>query len=127
MIAVTNIIERVIAALDAEGSDRYSFSRDFQPAINYAIEFYVSVFNSAFGENKLSEENLRELVRTRVWQTSQYSRINFSIGDTVEEVWSILAVMPRPTIDGLMLREMYSCLETQFLSLLILRILLTKI
>ena len=98
MIAVSEIVSRINAALDAEGSGRYTFSRDFQPAINYAIEFYVSVFNSAFGDNKLSEENLRELVRTRIWQTSEDSRVFFNTDDTVEEVWSILAVMPNPVI-----------------------------
>lgn len=99
MIAVSTVIERMVAALDAEGSDRYNFDRDFKPAINYAIEYYTSVFNSAFGQNKLSEENLRELTRTRVWQTSKYSRIHFDITDTVEEVWSILVVAPEPLLD----------------------------
>ena len=61
MIAVSTVIERMQAILDAEGSTRYTFDRDYKPAINYAIEYYCSVFNSAFGNNKLTEENLREL------------------------------------------------------------------
>lgn len=99
MIAVNTVVDRILSALDAESSGRYQFDRDLKPAINYAIEFYVSVFNSAFGDDKLSEENLRELVRTRIWQTSKYSRVNFGTADTVEEVWTILAVMPNPVLD----------------------------
>jgi len=99
MIAVSTVIDRMAAVLDAEGSGRYQFDRDFKPAINYSIEYYTAVFNSAFGENKLSEENLRELTRTRVWQTSKYSRIHFNTTDTVEEIWSILIVAPEPLLD----------------------------
>jgi len=99
MIAVNTVVSRLNAALDAEGSGRYQFDRDFVPAINYSIEFWVSVFNSAFGDNKLSEENLRELIRTRIWQTSKYSRVHFNIADIVDEIWSLLAVMPNPVMD----------------------------
>jgi hypothetical protein len=99
MIVASNLIERMVAALDAEGSDRYKFDRDFKPAINYAIEYYVAVFNAAFGEKKLSEENLRELTRTRVFQTSKYSRIRFNPADLGDEIWTILVVAPEPTLD----------------------------
>jgi len=99
MIVASALIERMIAALDAEGSDRYQFERDFRPAINYAIEYYVSIFNAAFGEKKLSEENLRELTRTRIFQTSKYSRIQFDSDDIGDEVWSILVVAPEPVLD----------------------------
>lgn len=99
MIVANDLIVKIVAALDAEGSDRYSFDRDFKPAINYAIEYYVAVFNSAFGMKKLSEENLRELTRTRVWQTSKYSRVFFDPTDIGEEVWSILVIAPEPVLD----------------------------
>ena len=99
MIVASALIERMVAALDAEGSDRYQFTRDFKPAINYAIEYYVTVFNAAFGDKKLSEENLRELTRTRIFQTSKYSRIQFAPTDIGDEVWSILVVAPEPTLD----------------------------
>lgn len=99
MIVASDIITQMEANLDAEGSGRYSFLRDYKPAINYAIQFYVSVFNFAFGRKKLSEENLRELTRTRVWQTSKYSRIYFDPADIGGEVWSILVVAPEPALD----------------------------
>ena len=99
MIIASELITGLVAALDAEGSQRYSFDRDYKPAINYAIDYYVSAFNFAFGMKKLSEENLRELTRTRVWQTSKYSRIHFDPADIGEEVWSLLVVAPEPTLD----------------------------
>ena len=99
MIVASDLITSMVSVLDAEGSNRYTFDRDYRPAINYAIKYYASVFNFAFGQKKLSEENLRELTRTRVWQTSKYSRIHFDITDTTEEVWTILRISPEPTLD----------------------------
>ena len=99
MIVASNLITSMVSVLDAEGSNRYTFDRDYRPAINYAIKFYASVFNFAFGQKKLSEENLRELTRTRVWQTSKYSRIHFNVADTTEEVWSVLRISPEPILD----------------------------
>lgn len=99
MIQVSQIIDRAEKALDAEGSDRYKFEQDYRPAINGAIEFLISVFNKAFSDNKLTEENLRELVLTRVWQTSKYSRIYFNPDDAGGKVWSIIRVSPEPILD----------------------------
>lgn len=99
MILVSDLIQRISSALDAEGSDRYRFDRDYKHAINFAVEYLVSVFNFAFAQNKLTEENLRELVRTRIWQTSKYSRIYFNPTDTGGEIWSIIRVSPEPVLD----------------------------
>lgn len=99
MITVSDLIVRIQSALDAEGSDRYRFDRDYSPAINFAVEYLVTVFNSAFAQNKFSEEVLRELIRTRVWQTSKYSRIYFDPADTNGEIWSIIRVSPEPVVD----------------------------
>jgi len=99
LIQVSQIISRVESALDAEGSDRYKFDQDYKPAINGAIEFLISVFNKAFSDNKLTEENLRELVYTRVWQTSKYSRIYFDTADIGGEIWTLIRVSPEPTLD----------------------------
>lgn len=98
MILVTDVIDRIVSALDAEGSDRYSFDRDYRPAINYAIEFYIAVMNRVLGDDKLSEENLRELVKTKVWQTSQFSRIHFDPSDLNEEIWTIIRIAPEPVL-----------------------------
>lgn len=99
MILTSDVEQRIISALDAEGSDRYRFDRDIVPAINYSIEFMIGVFNFALGQNKLSEENLREVTRTRVWQTNKFSRIYFNPTDTNGEIWTIVRVSPEPLLD----------------------------
>jgi hypothetical protein len=96
MIPVQTIVDRVTSILDAEGSDRYLFDQDFKPAINLTKDWVVAVFNKAFAEKKLSEENLKELVKTKVWTTSTFSRIN--IDPSVINVWSILGIIPKPTV-----------------------------
>lgn len=99
MIATQTLVDKIEAALDAEGSDRYEFDRDYVHAINYSIDWMVSVFNAAFGSNKLSEESLRELVKIRIWQTSQHSRVYIdedSITGLCHQVWTILGVLAEP-------------------------------
>lgn len=95
-IAVQTIVDRLKSALDAEGQgDYYLFDQDFKPAINYAIDFLVGIINSRLEGDKASLESLRELIKTRVYQASNYSRVSF---DAADNVWSILAVYPRPTV-----------------------------
>ncbi len=96
MISVNAIVDRMISVLDAEGSDRYLFDQDFKPAINSSIDWLVAVFNSAFADKKISEENLRDLIRTSIWQASTYSRIHLDDSDDVlgYQIWSLLGIFP---------------------------------
>lgn len=96
MIPVQTIVDRVTSILDAEGSDRYLFDQDFKPAINLTKDWVVAVFNKAFADKKLSEENLKELVQTKIWTTSTFSRIH--IDPAVVNVWTILGIKPKPTV-----------------------------
>lgn len=98
MISVQAVVDRMTSVLDAEGSDRYLFDQDFKPAINSSIDWLVAVFNSAFSEKKLSEENLRDLVKTTIWQASSFSRINLSNSALGYNVWTILGIFPEPVI-----------------------------
>lgn len=97
-ISVQEVVNRCNFELDAEGSDRYLYDRDFMPAINSSIEWVVDVINSTLGEKKFSEEIFSELTRVRVWQTSLYSRFNFSEALTGDKMWSILAIYLEPTL-----------------------------
>jgi hypothetical protein len=92
MIYVSEIISRIESALDAEGSERYLFSTDYKPAINYAQEWLVSLFNSVFSTNKLSEESLKELMKVSVFRTSNYSRVCMNTTDLGCNVWSLISV-----------------------------------
>lgn len=96
MIPVQTIVNRVTSILDAEGSDRYLFDQDFKPAINLTKDWIVAVFHKAFADKKLSEENLKELIKTNIWSTSTFSRVDIDPAEA--NVWSILAVMPKPTV-----------------------------
>lgn len=96
MIPVQTIVNRATSILDAEGSDRYLFDQDFKPAINLTKDWVVAVFNKAFADKKLSEENLKELIKTGVWSSSAYSRVNILTADA--NIWSIMAVIPKPVV-----------------------------
>jgi hypothetical protein len=98
MISVQDIVDRAKSELDAEGSDRYLFDQDFKPAINSAVEWITAVFNAAFSNKKLSEEQLRELIRTVVWQMSEFSRFYFDPVATGDKLWSVIGISPKPTV-----------------------------
>ncbi len=100
MIPVQTIVDRVTSILDAEGSDRYLFDQDFKPAINLTKDWVVAVFNKAFADKKLSEENLKELIQTKIWTTSTFSRVR--IDPSVVNVWTILGIKPKPTVHPLL-------------------------
>jgi hypothetical protein len=97
-ILCSDIVNRLNAMLDAESSDRYLWVQDFKPSISGAIDFAVTLFNSIFGQNKLSEEVLKDLIRTRVYQASKYSRITFNGGSTNDLLWSTLGVHVNITV-----------------------------
>ena len=97
MINVQSVIDLIESSLDAEGSDRYTFAQDYKPAINYSIGWIQTVFNFAFSDKKLTEENLRFLVKSQVFQPSGYSRID--LGLLPHSVWSILRVNPEAKTD----------------------------
>lgn len=97
-IQVQTIIDRCVADLDAEGSDYYKFDNDFKPAINQAVEWLVTVFNQIFADKKVTPEQLRDLIKTKVWQANKFSRVSYNPADTGHDLWSIIAVMPLPTL-----------------------------
>lgn len=94
-ILVQTVHDRILSKLDAEGSDRYTFPQDTKFAINSAMEILITWCNSAFGEKKLSPESLRELVKVKVWQASQYSRVAFNSSDVGHDFWTIFGVFPK--------------------------------
>jgi hypothetical protein len=97
-IPVLEIQKRVFAALDSEGSDRYTFDQDIKPNLNSAIEILVTWFNQAFAENKLTPESLREITYVKVWRANSYSRVAFNEAAVGHSMWTLLAVYPKPTV-----------------------------
>lgn len=98
MISVQTVVDRMRAVLDAEGSDRYRFEQDLRPAINSSVEWLQAVFNKAFAEKKLTEENLRDLVRTVIYQANGFSRIYFNESDLGFKIWSLMRINPEPIV-----------------------------
>lgn len=98
MIAVQTVIDRIEFILDSEGSDRYKFEQDYKPAINMTVEWLASVFNAAFSNKKLTEENLRDLLYSRVWETSEFSKFKFDSNEVGHKLWSIISVDPEPNL-----------------------------
>lgn len=98
MIPVQDIITRCESALDAEGFDRYTFARDYGPAINYAQEWMTSLFSAAFGSNKFNEESLTDLSFTKIWKTNQFSRFVFQYSEVGSRLWTIIGIYPLCTI-----------------------------
>lgn len=96
MISVQSVVDKMKSALDAEGSDRYLFDQDFKPAINHSKDWLIAVFNKAFADRKLSEEVLRELIISRIYQTNSFSRVSINLSG--DSVWSILRVNPEPVV-----------------------------
>lgn len=96
-ILVQDVVTQMRAALDAEGADHYSDSRDIFPAINNSIRWLENVIISAFGQKKIGEEIFQDLSMSGVFRTSQYSRISFD--EFPSTVWTILAVYALPVTD----------------------------
>ena len=94
MIPVQDVVNRIASILDAEGSDRYLFDQDYKPAINSSKDWIVAVFKRVFSDKIVSEENLRELVAIRVFQTNKFSRIKIDESVIGDDVWSILSINP---------------------------------
>ena len=97
-ILAQDIANQLRFALDAEDSDHYSDTLDIIPAINASVRWSVGVINVALGEKKISEESLSDISIARVMQTSKDSRVE--IESIPDEVWTILAIYPRPTTDS---------------------------
>lgn len=97
-ILAQDVANRIRFALDAEGADHYDDDLDIIPAINASQEWLVSVINASLGRKKLGEEIFRDLIKTRVFQTSTYSRIALDPALLGHEVWTILALYPKPTV-----------------------------
>lgn len=96
MIPVQTIITLATSALDGEGFDRYTFDRDWKPAISYAQNWLINAFSSVLGDKKFPEENLSDLVFNRIFLTNQFSRFVFDIPN--EDIWTILNISINPTI-----------------------------
>ena len=94
MFTALELRNQIRFALDAENLDHYRDDMDIIPSINAAIKWLTSVVNTAYGQDKIGEEFFRELSSSGVFRTSDTSRVSLTVFPS--EVWSILAVYPKP-------------------------------
>lgn len=99
-VTVQSVVDQLAAKTLSVGEGYFTFDLDYKPAINDGIKFLMTLINSAYGENKLTEEVFKEVSYTRCFMTSLYSRIMFDIGTLGHEVWTVLSVNPLPTYKG---------------------------
>lgn len=74
-IKIQDIIEKCNFLLDAEDSDHYTFDNDFKQAAKLTQQWLVSLYNKFFGENKISEESLTELVSVKAFWMGSANRV----------------------------------------------------
>ena len=109
-IPAQQVIDRVRqVGLDAEGADYYDDVIDIIPAINASLEWLTAIISSAFGQKKMGEEVFQDLVQSRVFQASNFSRIFFNNTDLGHEIWTILGVYINPKVkQGGLLRGIFT-------------------
>lgn len=100
-IPVATLLDRVKAAIDGEGSDYWTFDRDYKHAINDGIELITGLINSIEGTTKFTDDFFKEIKYTGVFIPSDTSRIGFEQASTgfPFDVWTLLSVMPQATVD----------------------------
>ena len=95
MIPYATLKSAVLAELDAEGGDYYTDQLDIVPALNSAQDDLLQKIGVVIGSKKFSEESLRGIIQTRIYQPSIYSRINV---DQLIASWGIISVMVNPVV-----------------------------
>lgn len=98
MISYTEFEGPILASLDAEDSQRYLPDQDIIPALNAAFERANTAIRWALANRQSSEEALRELTYTRIFQTNSEGGVSLdavtpSLG---HNIWNILAVYAEP-------------------------------
>jgi hypothetical protein len=99
MITASTIFSDVLSFLDDDGSGRYGEAADLVPAINKAVGYLVTVFNSAFEAKKLSPEVLRDLSVTKVLPVTGTTTKKCDLS-SITDLWTIFGVEPAPLSAG---------------------------
>lgn len=96
-ILASDVFTDVKSFLDDDSSGRYDTTLDLVPAINKAVLYLITLFNTAFDAKKITPESLRELVTTKVLAATGIStkKIDLSV---ITDLWTILAVAPSPSV-----------------------------
>lgn len=99
MIVVSDLWNAMRANLGVLGTQRYQLVPNGIPAINDALRQFNAYVGALFAEKKGSEELLREITMTRVFQTNSMSGVVLNEATLGHKVWSINAVYPEPLLN----------------------------
>lgn len=99
MIQVSDLWYAMRANLGVLGTQRYQLEPNGIPAINDALRQFNAYVGSLFAEKKGSEELLREITMTRVFQTNSMSGVVLNETTLGHKVWSVNAVYPEPVLN----------------------------
>lgn len=98
-ILVSDLWNATRATLGVLGTDRYRLDTNGIPAINDALRQFNAYVGSLFAEKKGSEELLREITMTRVFQTNSMSGVVLLESELGHKVWTVNAVYPTPVLN----------------------------
>jgi hypothetical protein len=94
MITASDVFDDVLSFLDDDSSDRYDEAKDLVPAINNAVLYLVSLFNTAFDQKKLTPEILRELVSVAILPVTGTTTKKADVSSL--SMWTLFGVEPDP-------------------------------
>lgn len=95
-ILAADIKQAMVAQLGVAGTQRYLDQQHYIPSIRGAQRQFVAFINALLADRKGSEELLREVTMTRVFQTNAYGGITMSEAELGHKLWAILGVFPEP-------------------------------
>ena len=95
-ILAADIKQAMAAQLGVAGTQRYLDQQHYIPSIRGAQRQFIAFINSLLADRKGSEELLREVTMTRVFQTNAYGGITLSEAELGHKMWAILGVFPEP-------------------------------
>lgn len=98
MILASDVFTDVKSFLDDDSSGRYDATLDLVPAINKAILYLITLFNTAFDAKKITPESLRELVYTKILPVTGTTTKKVDVTNITDNLWSILGVDPDPVV-----------------------------
>lgn len=99
MILASDVFNDVRSFLDDDSSGRYTEVNDLVPAINKAVGYLVTVFNSAFEQKKLSPEVLRDLSITKILAVTGTTTKKCDLS-SITDLWTVFGVEPDPVVAG---------------------------
>lgn len=115
MFTGNEVKDNISFVLDDELGERYSDSKDWIPAINSTIDYFVSVFSKLLDKGDLPPEFLADLLYHKIYIPEQ-------IGDACKivvdfnTVWKIVGVEPNPIYEttGTPARDYYIGSKNKF-------------